>query len=76
MMAADTRLYEPAAVEARIRGLLPDVTVDVTPDAGHGLLFQHPAAVTATIRRFLAGHEPEGPPPPPPAGGLSGPERR
>ncbi|MBY5162653.1 alpha/beta fold hydrolase [Salsipaludibacter albus] len=57
MMARDTKLYDPATVAERAQRLLPDVTIDITPDAGHGLLFQYPGDLTARINDFLAAHD-------------------
>jgi pimeloyl-ACP methyl ester carboxylesterase len=57
MMAEDTKLYDPAAVADRARALIPDLTVDITPNAGHGLLFQYPNELTGRINSFLARHD-------------------
>jgi pimeloyl-ACP methyl ester carboxylesterase len=57
LLAADTRLYDPDRVAARASRLLPDVTVEITPDAGHGLLFQYPDQITARILQFVDDHE-------------------
>lgn len=57
MMAGDTRLLDPAEVAARAERLMPDVRIDITPDAGHGLLFQHPQELTARINGHLAAHD-------------------
>jgi pimeloyl-ACP methyl ester carboxylesterase len=57
MMAADTRLYDPDGAARRARRLVPDVTVDIVPDAGHGLLFQYPDELTTRINEFLDAHE-------------------
>ena len=57
MMARDTKLYDPATVAQRAQRIIPDVTIDITPDAGHGLLFQYPDKLTARINDFLAAHD-------------------
>jgi pimeloyl-ACP methyl ester carboxylesterase len=55
LLGADTRIYDPAKVAARARRLLPDVTVDVTPGAGHGLAFQFPERTLGRIIGFADG---------------------
>lgn len=58
LLAADTRLYDPEKVAARAHRLLPDVRVEIIPDAGHGVLFQYPDQLTARIVQFIdADHE-------------------
>ena len=57
MMAEQTKLYDPAKATERARSLIPDVRVDITPDAGHGLLFQYPEILTGRINDFLAEHD-------------------
>ena len=58
LLAADSKLYDPDQVAVRARRLLPDVRVEITPNAGHGFLFEHPAQMTARILRFIEGdHE-------------------
>lgn len=39
------------------RRTIPELTVDLTPDAGHGLLFQYPEQLTHKINRFLHEHD-------------------
>jgi pimeloyl-ACP methyl ester carboxylesterase len=53
LLGADTRLYDPGKVAERARRLLPDVQVEITPNAGHGLPIQYPDRITARILRFL-----------------------
>ena len=53
LLGGQTVLFDPAKVAARAERLLPDVTVDITPGAGHGLLFQHPERLTATVLDFV-----------------------
>lgn len=43
-MAADTKLYDPDRAAERARRTTPDLTVDIPPDAGHGLLLQYPTS--------------------------------
>ncbi len=57
MIGEDTRIYDPVKVVDRARRLIPDVTIDTTANAGHGLLFQHPEALTGRINDFLAMHD-------------------
>lgn len=53
MFGADTRLLDPQVAAARARRLLPDVRVEITPEAGHGLPLQYPEEVTARILQFV-----------------------
>jgi len=53
LLAADTKLYEPEIVAERARGLLANVTVEVVPNAGHGVMFQEPELVTTRILQFI-----------------------
>ena len=53
LLGADTRLYDPERVATRARALLPDVRVEITPGAAHGLPLQHPDDVTARILTFV-----------------------
>ena len=57
LLAADTRLYDPEKVAERARGLLPDVTCEIVPDVGHGLLFQDPDRIIARILQFVDDQE-------------------
>jgi hypothetical protein len=59
LLAENTKLYDPNRVAERDRGLLPDVTIDLTPDAGHGVVFQHPERITRLILDFIDDQEPE-----------------
>lgn len=53
LLAEDTKIYDPARVAKRARRLLPDVKIDVTPDAGHGVVFQYPDKITSSILQFV-----------------------
>lgn len=53
LLAEDTILYDPEAMAERARRLLADVTIDITPKAGHGLAFQYPELVTGHILPFV-----------------------
>jgi pimeloyl-ACP methyl ester carboxylesterase len=55
LLGADTRIYDPAKVAARARRLLPNVTVETTPGAGHGLPLQFPERILPRIVRFVDG---------------------
>jgi pimeloyl-ACP methyl ester carboxylesterase len=53
LLGAESRIYaDPAKVAERARRLLPDVTVEITPGAGHGLPLQFPDRITARIVEF------------------------
>ncbi len=43
----------PAYAE-RWRRLIPGATVEIVPDAGHMLPYEHPAAFVGAVSRFLA----------------------
>jgi pimeloyl-ACP methyl ester carboxylesterase len=58
LLGADSRICDPDKVAERARTLLPDVTVEITPDAGHGLALQHPDQITRRILAFVADHDP------------------
>lgn len=53
LLGAETRLYDPDVVADRARALLPDVQVETTPGAGHGLPYQFPEATTERILSFV-----------------------
>ncbi len=57
LMAQDTKLYDPAAAAERAQRLISDVSIDITPNAGHGLLFQYPNELTTQINDFLVAHD-------------------
>jgi pimeloyl-ACP methyl ester carboxylesterase len=57
MMAAETKLYDPSRAAERARRTVPDLVVDITPRAGHGLLFQYPDLLTGRINGFLDEHD-------------------
>jgi len=59
VLGADSRLHDAAAVRDRAQMLLPDVTVDMIADAGHGVGFQHPQQVAARLLAHARAHEPE-----------------
>ena len=54
LMGSDTKLLPPSVAADRAGRLIPDVTVELVADAGHGVLFQHPGRTTARILEFLA----------------------
>ena len=53
LLAEHSAIMRPEAAAARARALLPDVTVEIVPDAGHGLPLDDAAVVAARVRRFL-----------------------
>ncbi len=55
LLAENTRIYDPNKVAERARRLLPNVTIDITPNAGHGLAFQYPERIIAQILDFVEG---------------------
>lgn len=56
LLGEHTRLFDPHAVADRARKVLPDVTVDITPGAGHGLVFQHSDRTVRLILDFVSDH--------------------
>lgn len=53
LLAADTRIYDPAKVADRASRLLTNVEIETTPNAGHGLPFQYPAETTNRVLTFI-----------------------
>lgn len=53
ILAADTRIFDPSKVADRASRLLPDVQVEITPNAGHGLPFQYAEQVTKRVLTFI-----------------------
>jgi pimeloyl-ACP methyl ester carboxylesterase len=63
VFGSDTKLYDPEEVADRARRLMGDVRVEITPNAGHGVLFQYPELITAHILRFIDERERTADPP-------------
>ncbi|MEA2972630.1 MAG: hypothetical protein QOG82_1088 [Actinomycetota bacterium] len=63
LLAADTKLYDPETVAERARRLLPDVTIEIVPDAGHGVVFQYPDRIIARLLQFIDHERATGPRP-------------
>lgn len=57
LMGADTKLYNPHDVARRAQRLIPGISIEITPNAGHGLLFQYPDLTTGRILQFIDQHE-------------------
>lgn len=57
LLAEDTRIYDPSRVAERAARLLPNVEIETTPDAGHGLLFQYPQQVLGRVLDFIETHD-------------------
>jgi pimeloyl-ACP methyl ester carboxylesterase len=53
LLAADTKLYDPEVVAGRARQLLEQATVEIVPNAGHGVMFQAAELVTTRILEFI-----------------------
>ena len=53
LMGSATKLLHPTTAGERAHRLLRHVEVDIVPDAGHGVLFQHPDRTTGRILEFL-----------------------
>lgn len=53
LLAQDTRIYDPGKVAERAGKLLPNVEIETTPNAGHGLPFQYPDQVTSRVLAFI-----------------------
>lgn len=60
LLGENTILFDPHQVAERARRLIDDVTVDITPDAGHGLAYQYPERITPLILGFIDGHDDSG----------------
>lgn len=57
LLGEQTKLLNPQTAAARARSLMPDVTVEIIPGAGHGVLYQQPEHVSARVREFLNHHD-------------------
>jgi pimeloyl-ACP methyl ester carboxylesterase len=57
LLAADTKLLDIERVRDRALALLPRVEVEVIPDAGHGVAFQHPDLVTGKLNDHMRAAE-------------------
>lgn len=64
LLAEHSTIMRPQEAAARARALLPDVTVEIVPGAGHGLPADDPAWVSARTRSFLDLHDAAAPPVP------------
>lgn len=53
LLAENTILFDPNQVAERAHRLIGDVTVDITPNAGHGLVYQYPERITSLILQFI-----------------------
>lgn len=57
LLAANSRITDPAQVADRASRLLANVEIETTPNAGHGLPFQYPDKVTKRVLTFIeSGH--------------------
>jgi pimeloyl-ACP methyl ester carboxylesterase len=46
-------VFDPRRVLERARRLIPDVSAEMLPDAGHDMTFDHPEGVNERVLRFL-----------------------
>jgi pimeloyl-ACP methyl ester carboxylesterase len=53
MIAQNTRIFDPHKVAERAGRLLPEVTIDLITESGHGFVFQHSDRVTQHIVGFI-----------------------
>ena len=53
VIQGDDDLMIPTQLSHLMAGLIPDAQIRIYPDAAHGFLFQHPAAVAADVGAFL-----------------------
>lgn len=56
LLAEHSQIMDAAAAAARVRALLPDGTVEIVPDAGHGMPADDAEWVAARVQRFLDLH--------------------
>lgn len=63
LLAENTILYDPEQVAERARRLLPHVSIDITPEAGHGVAYQYPERMASLILSHVeAAHHGSAPP--------------
>ena len=53
VIQGDNDLMIPTPLSHLMAGLIPDARIKIYPDAAHGFLFQHAAAVAEDVDRFL-----------------------
>jgi len=54
LLGQNDSFCEPDAVLSRLSANLPDVLVEIIPDAGHALMYEHTEMVNARILEFLS----------------------
>jgi len=54
LIGAGEKIYNPRKVIARAQRLLPDLTAEIIPDAGHLLIMDQPEIINARILKFLS----------------------
>lgn len=57
LLGQQSRLLDPQTVTRRATSLMPNVTVEVIPSTGHGVLYQEPEKVSAHVHDFLTDQE-------------------
>jgi pimeloyl-ACP methyl ester carboxylesterase len=53
LLAEHSAIMDPRRAADRARALLPDATVEIVPDTGHGLPFDDAERAATRIRAFL-----------------------
>jgi pimeloyl-ACP methyl ester carboxylesterase len=53
LIGAGEKIYNPQKAIERAQGLMPDLTAEIIPNAGHLLTMDQPEIINALILRFL-----------------------
>lgn len=57
LLLGEDSIVDPSKVAARAEHLMADAVVDVIPNAGHGVLYQHPELIAGRILQFIDSRE-------------------
>lgn len=57
ILGQQSKLLDPQAVTRRATALMPHITIEVIPGAGHGVLYQEPNKVSTHVHDFLTAQE-------------------
>jgi 3-oxoadipate enol-lactonase len=53
LIGAGEKIYRPEKAIARAQRLMPDLTAEIVPDAGHTLIWEQPDLINRHILKFL-----------------------